>query len=70
MVAKTSTNASETQQQTAEETVSEESLTVSPEASDSENDDEFEYDEPRCRWKPASQSEDDCGEGLSCPPCN
>ncbi len=70
MVAKTSTNASETQPQTAEETVSEESLAVSPEACDLENDDELEYDEPRCRWKPASQSEGDCGEGLFCPPCN
>lgn len=70
MVAKTSTNASETQPHTPEETVSEESLAVSREASDLEHDDEFEYDEPRCRWKPASQSADNCGEGLSCPPCS
>ena len=31
--------------------------------------DEIEYDEPRCSWSPGGE-DDQCGEGLICPPCS
>lgn len=36
---------------------------------DEANLDSLEYDEPGCNWSPGEE-EDDCGEGLACPPCS
>ncbi|MGF1482585.1 MAG: hypothetical protein ACFB4I_24440 [Cyanophyceae cyanobacterium] len=31
-------------------------------------EDDLGYDEPSCSWNPG-ESDDDCGEGVVCPPC-
>jgi len=28
------------------------------------------YDEPACKWQPLRQDDQDCGDGVICPPCN
>ncbi|NJN56197.1 MAG: hypothetical protein HC879_01215 [Leptolyngbyaceae cyanobacterium SL_5_9] len=28
------------------------------------------YDEPACNWQPLRQDDQDCGDGVVCPPCN
>ena len=32
--------------------------------------DDLGYDEPRCSWSPTEDANQDCGEGLNCPPCD
>ncbi|MBE9127206.1 MULTISPECIES: hypothetical protein [unclassified Coleofasciculus] len=35
------------------------------------NDDRPGYDEPQCSWTPAgAESDNNCGEGVDCPPCD
>lgn len=63
------TNASETKQAFSDEALPTESREVFSEDSGVENQDDIGYDEPRCNWKPTQQSDDDCGDGLDCPPC-
>ena len=43
----------------------------SEEQSDLDNSqDDLGYDEPRCSWSPTEDANQNCGEGLNCPPCD
>jgi hypothetical protein len=33
-------------------------------------EDSWAYDEPACNWRPLKQDDQDCGDGVVCPPCN
>ncbi len=43
---------------------------IAEENTDSENnDDDPGYDEPTCHWTPTKHLDENCGEGVICPPC-
>ena len=35
----------------------------------SDDEDNQGFDEPSCKWKPLGRNDEDCGEGVICPPC-
>jgi hypothetical protein len=64
-----SSNSSE-REASSQESLSNPTLDIALENSDQENNEDPGYDEPRCNWTPTGHSDDDCGEGVICPPCN
>ena len=61
--------------QTSAQTPDESTTLTSPEfpseeQSELDNQDDLGYDEPRCSWSPTEDANQDCGEGLICPPCD
>lgn len=41
----------------------------SDETSDDIDEENWDFDDPNCRWRPPGQNDEDCGEGVVCPPC-
>lgn len=33
-------------------------------------EDAWAYDEPACQWRPLGRDDQDCGDGVICPPCD
>lgn len=70
MATEVSNKSSETQSTTSEEPIPGQLPTSTVEEKrDSESDDDPGYDEPRCHWTPSRHLDEDCGEGVICPPC-
>lgn|GEM_PF-5246804 len=71
MLPNTSSKSSITTPTTPEEPLPSQLLaTVPEENTDSESEDEDPgYDEPTCHWTPTKHLDEDCGEGVICPPC-